>query len=335
MNARRPILQAEIQDNQSTNAGLWLNKFLKSSSKEDKESRSGLIGEVSKIQPSTVYRSFYNRWEQSLKEMQAKTRKAEVKGRMVIGMGDESVLETSVTLHHTYGVPYIPGSALKGVAASYTRKRLDNPSWQKDGDAYRTLFGDTSNAGYITFFDALYIPDSGYQKQALYPDVLTVHHQEYYQNTPNAPADWDSPNPVPFLSATGSYLIALAGPPQWVDITFDILTFALVEFGVGGKTSSGYGKMIIDPPPVDPMKEKTAQIEQKELELITALDKLPIKKVANELNQYIERWRKLEGSTEIKQRVARKILDKVESAGRTKDSQGKAWYQELLACLQQ
>ena len=78
----------------------------------------------------------------------------------------------------------------------------------------------------------------------IYPDVLTSHHQDYYtgKNT-KPPADWDSHNPVPFLSVTGSYLIALAGPDQWVEATFDILKLAMKELGVGAKTSSGYGRM--------------------------------------------------------------------------------------------
>lgn len=35
--------------------------------------------------------------------------------RMVVGLGNPSVYETSITLHHIYGIPYIPGSAIKGV----------------------------------------------------------------------------------------------------------------------------------------------------------------------------------------------------------------------------
>ncbi|MDY6861725.1 MAG: type III-B CRISPR module RAMP protein Cmr6, partial [Thermodesulfobacteriota bacterium] len=35
--------------------------------------------------------------------------------RMVVGLGAENVHENSMTLHHIYGIPYIPGSALKGI----------------------------------------------------------------------------------------------------------------------------------------------------------------------------------------------------------------------------
>ncbi len=34
---------------------------------------------------------------------------------LIVGLGNESVYETSMTLHHIYGIPYIPGSAIKGV----------------------------------------------------------------------------------------------------------------------------------------------------------------------------------------------------------------------------
>jgi len=39
--------------------------------------------------------------------------------RLIVGLGNESVYETSMTLHHIYGIPYIPGSAIKGVTGRY------------------------------------------------------------------------------------------------------------------------------------------------------------------------------------------------------------------------
>jgi CRISPR-associated protein Cmr6 len=78
-----------------------------------------------------------------------------------------------------------------------------------------------------------------------------VHHPAYYSGKNVElvpPADWDEPTPVPFLSATGSYLIALSAPKgceEWRQAAFDILKLALAEEGVGAKTSSGYGRMTI------------------------------------------------------------------------------------------
>jgi hypothetical protein len=49
---------------------------------------------------------------------------------------------------------------------------------------------------------------------------------------------------VPFLTATGTYLIAIGGPLAWVELAFKLLGKALTEMGVGAKTSSGYGRML-------------------------------------------------------------------------------------------
>lgn len=44
---------------------------------------------------------------------------AEVSWRLVVGLGQEHVQETSMCLDHIYGVPYIPASAIKGVLRHY------------------------------------------------------------------------------------------------------------------------------------------------------------------------------------------------------------------------
>lgn len=51
--------------------------------------------------------------------LSAEILKLTTKSRLVVGLGDESVYETSIRLHRNYGVPYIPGSALKGVTKHY------------------------------------------------------------------------------------------------------------------------------------------------------------------------------------------------------------------------
>lgn len=247
-------------------AGLWLDAFIGDQSREDNESKHRLVDQVAQLTVSDPYVQFFDRWEKTLKTYcPVSPRPAKVKTRLAVGLGGTSVLETAITLHHTYGVPYIPGSALKGLAASYVRQCLSDPQWgqwkPQDGDhvwepgaAYRLIFGDTTSAGYITFFDALYVPGSGHGGKPLHPDVITVHHPDYYQNKNEAPADWDSPTPVPFLTATGDYLVALAAPAvadwivPWIEQTFAILALALDQWGVGAKTSSGYGRMELSSP---------------------------------------------------------------------------------------
>ncbi len=270
IDARRQALQAVDISSTTTHPGLWFDRYLDHQWQKGRpfgtNVESPLAAHVVKtthvgnmLQSRQVsqfgnnYQHWYQRWEQSCKDANARTRMAQATGRLILGLGGESVIETGIAIHHTYGVPYLPGSALKGLAAHYARNSLNAAwgTWQTSkgkpqfmpADAYITMFGGLEAAGYVTFFDALPQPSSAIDGRFLHADVLTVHHPDYYANKAAPPADWDSPNPVSFLSATGNYCIPIAGPPQWRDRAFEILRRALAELGIGAKTSSGYGRM--------------------------------------------------------------------------------------------
>lgn len=327
MKSRRDSLDALTDPPTITHTGLWLDRYLKEiplrGSSESTSSYVNFVDSVAAISEPPLYASFFKRWKMQLDTMGALTRDAQVKGRMVIGLGEESVIETAITLHHTYGTPVIPGSALKGLAAYYARNYLDEAQWGVKSQAYCTLFGDVESAGYITFFDALYIPKTGHAHKPLHADVITVHHPDYYQGNDKPPADWDSPNIIPFLSATGSYLVALAGSEAWVNVAFTILEWALAKLGIGAKTSSGYGRIELKPPPFDPGQLHANQ-------LIEQVMRIRERDVAGQIPNYVDRWRKLDVSASLKRQVAKVILEKVRAAGRERADAGKAWYQELL-----
>lgn len=377
MDTRRKVCDG-IKSTDTTNAGLWLDKYMLSQEQRgsQKQPKQELVRQVAGISEPPSYAPFYKRWKDTLNAVGASTYPAKVEGRMVVGLGDAGVLETAITLHHTYGVPYIPGSALKGLAAGFANRRLEDPQWRKPpsvkdagdttGDAHAVLFGKpvttitkpdgtvtTSNAkaGYVTFFDALYVPGSGVGNRALHPDVMAIHHRDYYRGgSPTPPADWDSPGPVPFLSATGSYLIALAGPIDWVSAAFDILRLALEQEGIGAKTSSGYGRLRLNMPAgATPAATGTTSggvtasnpVQARDLDqekvhgLINRIQSLPSKDVAGQIERFAQEWQRLQVRTELKRQVAQAILDRVEQANRTKQSKDKAWYQELAASLQE
>lgn len=260
MSTRRDQLTS-VKWNHSTNAGLWLDKYIQDAASKEQD-KNKLVEDVAAIRGpisepdkrAEIYDLAYARWK-NLMEAELEAGRAvigygKVIGRLAVGRG-ESVLETSVRLHHTYGVPFIPGSALKGTAANLARNHLDE-NWAKGEDAYNVIFGKQEEAGYVTFHDALLQPRTGRgaQNAALHQDVLTPHHPDYYQakDDPPPPADWDSPDIIPFLSATGTYLIALTasdGCADWLAQALKILKLALSEegIGVGAKTSSGYGRL--------------------------------------------------------------------------------------------
>ena len=238
---RDEVNDATIQ--KSTNASLWLNKYYKESNDPQQEAKQVFVQDiVEKIEVDPSYTQYFQEWEKALESFGAKTKNAHTLGRLSVNLGAESVLETNVALHHTYGVPFIPGSALKGLAAHFADQNLDD-HWKMGTPAHEIVFGTTDQAGYLTFFDALYVPNSGQQGHALWKDVITVHHADYYQTGDSPPADWDGTTIIPFIVANGSFLVGLAGPDDWVEKTFEILALALEKEGVGAKTSSGYGRM--------------------------------------------------------------------------------------------
>jgi CRISPR-associated protein Cmr6 len=243
----------------ATHAGLWLEQGL-AKLKENGSIQEHLVELTESVRVPAGYLSFFERWKRSVQALPPFTQlaEAEVQGRLVVGLGAESILETAITLHRTYGVPYLPGSALKGLAAAAAHRHLAHDDWRKAGPgreigpSHRVLFGDLGDAGWVTFHDALWIPAG--DRLPLDPDVMTVHHAPYYRGEEEKPpADWDSPNPVSFLTARGRYLLALTGPEPWVNAALAILTEALKSDGLGAKTAAGYGRMIVKPPvPVVP-----------------------------------------------------------------------------------
>jgi CRISPR-associated protein Cmr6 len=220
------------------------------------------------------YRLAYARWKNSLQGSGRHCKEIKLASRLLVGHGNASATEVGLSVHHTWGVPVIPGSALKGLCAHYTAATygrqdapFSGPGWDKDrrrieappGDYYRALFGApdasdaASSAGLVFFHDALYVPGScttGADDTPFAVDVLTVHQRSYYGQDKEAgasgqswPNDYDSPNPVGFISIKpgARFLLAIDGDAGWGGVALDLLIEALQEWGAGGKTSAGYG----------------------------------------------------------------------------------------------
>ena len=214
----------------------------------------------------SLYRLAFDRWEKSLTERNALQQVLQTQGRVIVGLGSENVLKTGIRLHHNYGLPILPGSALKGLAAHYchvmwgetergeeaaiTSKRFRR-GWEEEKHEYhRLLFGKTDDSGCIAFHDGWFVPQSSPQPLVL--DVMTPHHPQWNDiKNPVAPTDFDSPIPVPFLATAGKFLLAVSwhGPEseqstKWTQFALSTLTQVLAEWGIGGKTSSGYGRLV-------------------------------------------------------------------------------------------
>jgi|Deesub1362B_J571_1020462.scaffolds.fasta_scaffold00578_4 CRISPR-associated protein Cmr6 len=236
------------------------------------------------------------------------------KSRLIIGLGDESVYETSIRLHRNYGVPYISGSALKGVAKHYAfsilaerrgeeilrefeeikmevKKRIakrEKISAEKVPEDYYLaiavtqelferkfdelekmdsmnvdvgvttvsvkelveIFGTQKQEGLVIFFDAFPTPDQLRNNPILELDIMNPHYQPYYQQG-EVPGDWHSPTPIFFLTVPEDIefrfafaLIEELDSKKLLKKLKIILINVLKDFGVGAKTSLGYGKFV-------------------------------------------------------------------------------------------
>jgi len=190
-----------------------------------------------------------------------------VSWRLIIGLGASHPQETSMTLHHTYGIPYIPGSAVKGITRHWIvlkfaddiaretkedfEKIIDKISSaiESDYDINRQIdeinfkdildiFGTQKHEGKIIFFDAFPI-----ENIKLKTDIMNPHYPDYYtKNEP--PTDWQSPRPIKFLTIDSNtkFQFYIAGKDkELLDKTKKLLIEALKNYGIGAKTSLGYG----------------------------------------------------------------------------------------------
>jgi len=199
------------------------------------------------------------------------------KSRLIIGLGTDSVLETSLTLHKIFGIPYIPASALKGVVRAVkfwnlvkARNIASNEKSLKvfqekfygeletsDEDTFKAqlLFGAKNFKGLLLFLDAF--PEINNEK-LFDVDIMNVHYPDYYsKNEP--PRDWQQPKPIFFLTVKEEIKFHIAVlfdqyrheklPKEYKKLDLnnlqaeltDLVPTALSEFGIGAKTRVGYG----------------------------------------------------------------------------------------------
>ena len=116
------------QENKPDNFALTLNRFITWQAEQKERGKLSIPNDFLKNLTSSMSGSVKTQLQQvkkrhaqmieAIKVMHLvdNSFSASLTWRMVVGLGNESVHETSMTLHHVYGIPYIPGSALKGIA---------------------------------------------------------------------------------------------------------------------------------------------------------------------------------------------------------------------------
>jgi|GEM_PF-218013 len=188
--------------------------------------------------------------------------------RLATGLGREHPIENGFAWHPVLGVPYLPGSSIKGLVRAWLEgdwcdqpieptvfHRIFGSDIRKDSDRHNRAQVLQSQVGSVLFFDVL--PAAPVQ---LKPDVMTPHYGDYYggkkydEENLTPPADWLSPNPIPFLTVAPGQLFQFAVAPRTRSVqdradceaAAGWLQAALLWLGAGAKTAVGYGRFVGD-----------------------------------------------------------------------------------------
>lgn len=174
---------------------------------------------------------------------QAKVIYARLQERMLINLNDGLLENAGTSLHRHFGQPFIPGSAVKGIARVAAKESVkEHPEQQKLLD---DVFGreDRSDGGKVSFLAAIPVGCAH-----LEVDVLAPHHMKYYWKARQYLQAYDSEEPMTvfFLAIPKNTefcftLIPLQGRTDLLEPATLWLITALTQHGVGARTSAGYG----------------------------------------------------------------------------------------------
>ena len=220
----------------------------KAKDKGERRDRTPAESAARKHDAGGFYRRAYGRWKQATSDaMRFRSVVLTIETRLFIGLNGGGMLETGCAIGHSHGVPYIPGSSVKGVINAHARERFDAEGTGDGRAICDELFGAPATAGrpaglsgLLTFHDAWWVPGSA--DRPLVPEIVTTHHPDYYGQDGRTPAtDFDSPIPNAQIAVHGAFRFVIEGPPAWLVLAEQILIAALSTRGAGAKTRTGYG----------------------------------------------------------------------------------------------
>ena len=212
-----------------------------------------------------------------------------LEGRLAINLADGLIQNAGICLDRLFGLPYIPGSAVKGVCRHTALEKVADSQGEERValfNKFLSVFGssenDFGNNGELRVFSELLEGRSMDQKGAVdflpaWPinetnivvDLTNVHYPKYYSSGREGDLANEQPRPNPFpaveAGAKFAFCILLNGIDRDQEIlrtAKDWLKSAITERGLGAKTSAGYGWFSIDSAALDEL----IQEEQEALE---------------------------------------------------------------------
>ncbi len=230
------------------NIGLYLDKYIfwkeneKEEAKIDKMIRNFGRGYSipRNLLPLELYEGYLERVNSLVKTLEtqgyhSQRVQAKIHWRLAVNLGAASVYETSILFHRNYSIPIIPGSAVKGTSHHFAQKYRRLTDEQEE-----EIFGTQNLKGKVIFFDAL--PIISAKDDFVVLDVMKVHYRDYYEKG-EYPGDWMSPILIPFLTVEKIeyQFIVTSKNGKLAENSISLVKEAIVEQGIGAKTSAGYG----------------------------------------------------------------------------------------------
>ena len=195
------------------NAGLWYDKFCnqwKNGWQLEAGDKLKWIEEVSRVGDSSLLEEKWQRTIRLFEALGGKICYFRTRGRFVTGLGRDNPVENGFAWHYNLGVPYLPGSSVKGLVKAWADTMADND--EVDREVVERVFGSDQKekgVGSVIFFPAL--PQGQVTLEA---DVMTPHYGPYYKWENELPADWHSPVPIPFLTVAGEQVFGFPLAPE-------------------------------------------------------------------------------------------------------------------------
>jgi CRISPR-associated protein Cmr6 len=101
--------------------------------------RGRWLEKLAELAVSPDYARSFDVWKSSFTASGDRLTELTLESRLLVGHGNSSATDVGLTVHHTWGVPIIPGSALKGLVAHYVDATYgpNDPNkkpWEQEGD---------------------------------------------------------------------------------------------------------------------------------------------------------------------------------------------------------